>query len=275
MVKILTSKEKEIIKKKLSGVRLSQNESNILSKSIRPKLKEAEKLNPRVILNKIEYRQKAKPLEEKIKKIILDILPKTDSIILCGSAIQSNYGEYNDIDIIIVTKTILEKKTKENAIRKLEEQGKIQGLNLDVQIYSKKSIIEQYPKNPSLIYQLKDSKAIYGKLKTPKKISISPLDLRMKLDWSEADSDSDSEEIYYAIRNALLVSLLMEKKVDNNKLKTSLAAAIGKNLSEKLKTNTASKIEKKLALAYLKLLIQNLETELKNAKWEKIELENL
>ena len=37
---ILTAREKEIIEKKIKGISLTQNESNILSKYVRPKLKE-------------------------------------------------------------------------------------------------------------------------------------------------------------------------------------------------------------------------------------------
>ena len=47
---------------------------NILSKSIRPKLKEIRNIDSENILNKLEYNQKAKPLENKIKRIpVVDI----------------------------------------------------------------------------------------------------------------------------------------------------------------------------------------------------------
>ena len=48
MVKILTSREKEIINKKINGISLTQNESNILSKSIRPKLREVSEINDNI-----------------------------------------------------------------------------------------------------------------------------------------------------------------------------------------------------------------------------------
>lgn len=277
MVKILTIREMKIIKKKINSRSLTQNESNILSKNIRPKLKEIGKINSAELLNKLEYNQKAMPIKNKIKKIILEVVPQVDSIILCGSAVQNNYKDYNDIDIIVATKKQLTKsqKKKKEMIKNIENAGKEKNLNLDIQIYSKKSILNQYPKNPSLIYQLKDSQIIYGKLKIPNKISFSNLDLRMKLDWSEGlNVNSEANEIYYAIRNAMLVFLLMNKEVDNYKLKVNLANLIGDALIQKLKNNQASKSEKELALSCLNLIINHLETELKNSKWEKIEIEN-
>ena len=275
MVKVLTEREKEIINKKITGLNLTQNESNILSRFIRPKLREISQINSKRLLNKLEYNQKANSIENKVKKIILENIPQVDSIIVCGSAVQNNYKEYNDIDVIVVTKKILTKsqKKKKELIGKVEKAGKNKALNLDVQIYAKDSILYQYPNNPSLIYQLKDSKTIYGKLKIHGKIALSSLDLRMKLDWSEGlDVYSRADEIYYAIRNAMLVLLLMNKKIDNYELRKNLINVLGDDLIAKLKNNQASKPEKKLALNYLNLMVNYLETELKKKKWEKIEI---
>ena len=188
---------------------------------------------------------------------------------------HNNYKEYNDIDIIIVTKRILIRnpKKKKELIKKIEGGAMRKNLNLDVQLYAKNSILLQYPHNPSLIYQLKDSKVIYGKIKIPDKIILSNLDLKMKLDWSEGlDGHSRADEIYYAIRNALLVLLLMNRRVDNYELRKNLADILGADLLIKLRSNKASKLEKKLALNYLNLLVKYLETELKDSKWEKIEI---
>ena len=98
----------------------------------------------------------------------------------------------------------------------------------------------------------------------------------MKLDWSEGlHSYSDASEIYYAIRNAMLVLMLINKKVDNYQLRGNLRSILGDDLIIKLRKNRASKTEKKLALTYLNLLIKYLETRLNDPKWEKVELENL
>ena len=275
MVRVLTEREKEIINKRIKEISLTQNESNILSRFIRPKLREIGQINSNMLLSKMEYNQKAISIENKIKKIVLENVPQVDSIIICGSAVQNNYKEYNDIDVIVATKKILtkSKKKKKELIEKVKKVGKDEALNLDVQIYSKNSILYQYPNNPSLIYQLKDSKMIYGKLKIHDKIILSSLDLRMKLDWSEGlDIFSRSDEIYYAIRNAMLVLLLMNKKIDNYELRKNLVNVLGDDLVVKLRSNQASKPEKKLALNYLNLMVNYLETELKNKKWEKIEI---
>ncbi len=274
MVEILTERERKIIKKKLDGNSLTQNESNILSKSIRKKLREINKINSEVLLKKLEYNQKAKSIEEKIKKIVLGNVRDVEAIIVCGSVIQKNYTDYNDIDIIIATKKAIDLKKKSDLIEKIESIGRDENLKLDVQVYSKDSILNQYSNNPSLIYQLKDSKVIYGKLKIPSRISLSMLDLRMKLDWSDVNIQTDSVDILYAIRNAILVSLLMNKKVDNYELNNFMDNILGSELIERLKHNEITKSEKKLLLNFLKLLVNHLEKELKNRKWEKIEIEN-
>ncbi|MBI2632707.1 nucleotidyltransferase domain-containing protein [Candidatus Pacearchaeota archaeon] len=276
--KILTKKAIEIINKRLENKRMSQQDSNYLSRFVRPKLRDMTQFNAKVLLRKLEYNPKAIFIERKIRDIILRNVPQVDTIIICGSAIQSNYKEYNDIDLIIATKKILTPslKKKKELIEKLKIIGKKENLNLDVQIYSKKSIILQYPGNPSLIYQLKDSRIIYGKIKIPNKISVNHLELKMKLDWSEDfNTNSKPKEIYNAIRNALLVSLLMNKKIDNYYLSQNLINILGDNLVFKLKNNTASLLEKKLALNYLNLLVRYLEIELNKSIWEKIEIENL
>ena len=274
--KILTEKAIEVINKRLENKKLTQQDSNYLSRFVRPKLRDIALINAESLLKKLEYNPKALSIERKIKKIILKNIPKIDSIMICGSAVQTNYKEYNDIDVIVATKDLIENLKKKNRlIEKIERIGKEQGLNLDVQIYAKKSILSQYPYNPSLIYQLKDSKIIYGKLKIPSKIKLSSLGLKMKLDWSDGiDMFSDANEIFYAIRNAMLVLMLMNKKIDNYQLRNNLRNIFGHDLIVRLRNNQASKEEKKLALNYLNLLIKYLETELNNPKWEKIELEN-
>mgnify|MGYP001601456076 FL=1 len=275
--KILTEKAMGIINKRLENKKLTQQDSNYLSRFIRPKLRDIVSINAEALLRKLEYNPQALSIEKKIKDIILKNVPKVNSIVVCGSAIQTNYKEYNDIDIIVATNNILTRSLKEKnkLIEKIGEIGKKESLNLDVQIYARNSILSQYPHNPSLIYQLKDSKVIYGKLKIPTKVNLSNLDLKMKLDWSEGlHSYSDASEIYYAIRNAMLVLMLINKKIDNYQLRNNLISILGHDLIIRLRKNHASKAEKKLALSYLNLLIKYLETELNNPKWEKIELEN-
>ena len=273
--KILTAREQEIIDKKIKWLSLTQNESNILSKSIRPKLKEISKINASKLLNKLEYNQKGLSLENKIKKIIIENVKNVASIIIFGSAIQTNYKNYNDIDILIITKDRQWKSPgdKYDIITKLTERANNLRLNIDIQLTDKNSFYLQYSSNPSLIYQLKDSKIIYGKTRIPTKVELSKLDLRMKLDWSDIDDEeSNGIEIYQSLRNVILVRLLLNKIVDNEVLVRSVDDELGRNLITRLKNNTASKFERKITLVYIKELSEKTDKEIKEAKWEKIVL---
>lgn len=268
---VLTKKAIEVINKRLRNEKLNQQDSNYLSRFVRPKLRDMISINAEILLKRLAYNPKALWIERKIKKIILKNIRNVDSIIICGSAIQTHYKEYRDIDIIVAIKKIIHVKEKEKLIEKIKQIGKKDDLNLDVQIYAKKSVLEQYTHNPSLIYQLKDSKVIYGKFKVSEKVEFSCLDLKMKLDWSEGlNMDSKASEIYYALRNAMLVLLLLNKKIDNYQLRENLVTILGNELLMRLRDNHASRIEKKLALNFLEVLIRYLEIELNKPKWERI-----
>lgn len=272
---ILTRRETEVIAKKLGNKKLTQQDSNYLSRFIRPKLKEISSMDAKTLLKKLDYNQKALSIENKIKKIILSKVSDVVSIIIYGSAIQSNYTEYNDLDLLILVKKKFWKtqKNKFRAILEIKEYAEKQGLVLDIQIMQIKDFYADYSSSPDLIYQLKDSKIIYGKIKIPDKIALYNINLQMKLDWSNIQGTSPRGiEIYKALRNAILVKLLINKIIDNNQLKNSLNEEIGKNLAEKLKNNKESKIEKKIALIYLKELLENTRKSLGRVSWEKIEL---
>lgn len=275
MIKILTRRENEIIGKKLHGQRLTQNESNILSKSVRPKLWAMREVNAEALLRRLEYNQRARSIENRIKKLVIGSVNSVCAIILYGSVVQTNYQGYNDIDVLIVTKRKkwASQGDKHRQIVAMANLAKSQRLNLDIQMVDKKSLSEQYPSNPSLIYQLKDCKIIYGTLKIPSKMALSKLDLRMKLDWSDIDDEeSDGSEIYQSLRNILLVQLLVKKIVSNESLRESLDKSLGAHLIEKLRNNTASVSEKKLILQYIKELSDRTDKEIRGASWEKIVL---
>ena len=274
--RILTPRELEVINKKLKNEKITQLDSNILTRSIRPKLKEIITINANYLLERLSYNPKNRAIENQIKKIILNNIVQVEAIILIGSAIQTSYNNYNDIDIIIVTKNKIWTRTyeRQEIIYNLERDARKKGLNLDIQIISKEALLNSYSKNPSLIYQLKDHKVIYGKINIPKKIEISKLDLLMKLDWSEPTHKLDGRELYECIRNLWLVKLLMKKVIDNEKLYSEIINELGRNLIIKLKNNKASKLEKVLALNYLMGMLKETEKELKEVKWEKIVLLN-
>lgn len=269
---IFTKKELEVIDKKVSNKKLNQVDSNYLYKFIKPKIREIALMDANMLLNKMEYNQKIKSIERKIKKIILSSL-NVKAIVLYGSAIQTNYKEYNDIDIIVVTeKDITSIKEKYNKILEIKRLLERYSIKADIEIYSEASLQESYPSNPSLIYQLKDYKAIYGKIDLPKKINLHNLNLQMKLDWSYLDYKPQGIDIYKALRNTILVRLLLNKIIDNQRLKESLNNELGKNLIERLKSNKESKLDRKIALMFLKELNEDTRKELGKASWEKIDL---
>jgi len=268
---ILTERELITINKKISNKKLTQQDSNYLSRFVRPKLRKIINIDAESLLKRLEYNPKSRIIERKVKKYILDNIQGVKCIILYGSAITSGYTEYKDIDILVITKEKLYQNSwrKNEILNELEKKAEELNLKLDIQIIDEYTIKNSYSSNISLIYQLKDSKIIYGSIKLPKKIEIPKINIKMKLDWSELDNPS-GEEIYNCIRNTLLVRLLMNKIVDNNSLSKSLISELGRNLIYKLKENTASKIEKKMAVEYLNNLNNLTLNEIKEAKWEKI-----
>ncbi len=271
---VFTEREKEVIDKKIGGERLTQQDSNYLSRFVRPKLVEIADIDARLLLDKLEYNQKSRSIEEKIKKIILEQIKNVEAILIYGSAIQTNYKDYNDIDVLVVVKGKFWKKLYEK-IDKIVEIKKIAqkiGIALDLEIYDIAIVQESYPHSPTLIYQLKDSKVIYGKLKLPSKIQLYNIDLKMKLDWSDIEGTSPlGIDIYRALRNVILVRLLLDNLVDNKKLRESLNEELGKNLVERLKTNKASKREKIFAMNFLKELSEKTRGAIKGDLWAKVE----
>ena len=269
---IFTNKELEVVDKKMKNKKLTQVDSNYLTRFIRPKLKEMVSIDSKFLLDKIEYNQRIKPIEEKIRKIIFRNIKDVQAIIIYGSAIQTNYKDYNDIDILIAIKNKMNFKEKYRKIIEIKKILTREGIKADLEIYDKKTIEKSYSRSPSLIYQLKDKKIIYGKLNLKKKIELYNIDLKMKLGWSNLEDNPQGVEIYKALRNVILVRLLLNKIVDNKKLKESLNEEIGKNLLERLKNNQESNFDRKIALGYLNILLDQIEKEIGDELWEKIKL---
>jgi len=266
---LLTRREIEVVEKKLKNKPLSSSDSNVLSRFVRPKLKKISNMNAKALLDRLNYNPKSITTESKIIRLIRENIKHVDAIIIIGSAIQTGYKYYNDIDIIVLTKNRYWKSKWENLklCLNVQNKAKIKGLNLDIQIISKQAFISSYPKNPGLIYQLKDHKVIYGKIKIPDKINLSKHDLMTKLDWSDIKGlSSKPEEIYNAIRNALLVRLLAKKIIDNSILREELIKELGNELALKLKSNKVIDVEKRYAIHYLNELIKKTEWEIKNVK---------
>jgi len=269
---IFTKKELEVIDKKMKNKKLTQVDSNYLTRFIRPKLKEMASIDSKFLLDKMEYNQKIKSIERRIRKIILGCIKDVQAIVIYGSAIQTNYKKYNDIDILIVIQNKIGLKEKYKKIIEIKKILNRYDIKADLEIYDKKTIEKSYSHSPSLIYQLKDKKIIYGKLNLKNKIELYNIDLKMKLDWSDLEDNPESIEIYKALRNVILVRLLLNKIIDNRKLRESLNEEIGENLLERLKNNQESKVDRKIALSYLNTLLKQTEKEIGNELWEKIEL---
>ena len=269
---IFTNKELEVVDKKMKNKKLTQVDSNYLTRFIRPKLKEMVSIDSKFLLDKMEYNQKIKSIEERIKKSIFRSIKDVQAIILYGSAIQTNYKEYNDIDILIAIKNKINFKEKYRKIIEIKKILNKYNIKADLEIYNKKTIETSYSHSPSLIYQLKDKKIIYGKLNLKNKIEMYNIDLKMKLDWSNLEDNPKGIEIYKALRNVILVRLLLNRIVDNKKLKESLNEEIGKNLLERLKNNQESNFDRKTALGYLNILLDQTEKGIGNELWEKIKL---
>jgi predicted nucleotidyltransferase len=271
---ILTKREQEVLDKKLSGKKLTQQDSNYLSKFVRPKLREISSIDSRGILDRIEYNQKIGSIEGKIRIVFLEKLRGVENIILYGSAIQTNYKNYNDIDVLVVVQEKIWRNMGEKykIISSLKKDLQKYSINADIEIYDKRTFKKECSSNPSLIYQLKDKKELYGKLSLSNKLEISKISLRAKMDYSVPDEDYNGEEIYRAIRNLVLVNLLIRGIVDNKRLVQETYNLIGLNILKNLRENKETKIERKIARLYLKELYTKTLEKINNAKWEKIKL---
>lgn len=274
---IFTDKEIKVVEKKMLNRKLNQTDSNYLSRFIRPKLREIEETDAKMLMNRIEYSHKARWIEQKIRKAVLTKFKEVDTIVIFGSAIQMNYKEYKDIDVLVIVKKKSWRKLfeKHEKIRELRQELKNKNINSHLQLIDKKSFYKAYPYNISLVYQLKDRKIIYGKLRLPKKIEIFKKAIEIKLDYSILeDKNSEGIEIYKALRNLFLARLLMNKIIDNNALNKKLIFELGENIIKKLKSNKETRIEKLFALSYLQEMLNLTLKQLKSEKWEKIVLSN-
>ncbi len=274
---VLTKKEVAVINKRLSNKQLTQQDSNYLSRFVRPKLREMSQIDAKALLDRLRYNQKTTAIEKRIKQLIIQNLKHVVSITVYGSAIQNNYTKYNDIDVLVIVrkktwKTLAEKHKR---ILEIKKKAKQYSLDLDLEILDKPTLKKSYQSNIGLIYQLKDSKTIYGELQLPRKIEIPKLQLRMKLDYSILDdSEYTGLEIYKAIRNLTLVQLVLRRIISNSELIKSIDSEIGSNLVQKLRSNKASQSEKSIAILHLKKLVQDTLNKLQKGKWESIVLSN-
>ncbi|MAG08051.1 hypothetical protein CMO89_01125 [Candidatus Woesearchaeota archaeon] len=274
---LLTKRETEVINKKLSSAKLTQQDSNYLSRFVRPKLREMNSIDSRGLLNKLDYNPKAKAIEKRLKQLVLKNLRNVSSITIYGSVVYNNYHDYNDIDVLVIVKKKFWKKLAEKYQRivQIKKEAKRHGLNLDLEVYDEKTFCNSYPINISLVYQLKNRKTIYGALKLPSKVNIPRLELRMKVDFSIVDEeDLSGLELYRAIRNSWLVNLALDGIIDNIKLNKIIEDELGINLVNRLRSNNYSRTDKKIGLLYLEQLLKDTLKRIKQARWAKISISN-
>lgn len=280
---LLTQREITTINKKLGNKKLTQQDSNYLSRFVRPKLKEMAQLDAELLLNQLKYNQKAISIEKKTISLILKNINYVSSITIYGSAIYTNYTDYKDIDVLVVVKKTSWNKLGEKLLlaKKIE---KASNLKLDIKIYTEDFIYHSYSNNISLIYELASSKTIYGIIKHPNKVLISPLYLRMQADYSVMVLDNivelglthiSARDIYSAIRNLQIIKLIIDKIVDNCRLNKLMYEDLGKNILIQLRSNKASLKVKEIAHIYLEELymetmrkIEKQEKSNVNIKWE-------
>jgi predicted nucleotidyltransferase len=280
---LLTKREIEVINKRLAHKKLSQQDSNYLSRFVRPKLREMMQIDSRLLLSRLEYNQKIKSIENKIKSLILQNIKDVSSITLYGSIIYSNYRNYRDIDVLVsVTKKSWEKPgEKYRLITKIKKQARKKGMNLDIKIFTDREIYSSYPSNITLIYELKDSKTIYGRLLYPRKVAIDNSVLRFHLDYSyfvledikeNSLNEITGRELYSAIRNLWLIRLVLNRCIDNKSLIDVLNSELGENTITSLKDNTASVAQKRIAFIYLEDIYKRTERLIANMEgrlvWE-------
>ncbi len=279
---LLTRREMEVIDKRLKQKKLSQQDSNYLSRFVRPKLREMSLIDSRLLLKKLEYNQKIKAVENKVRRLILANMRDVVSITLYGSIVYSNYTSHKDIDVLVSVKSKFWKTLGEKyrLIAKIKNQAK--GLNLDIKIYHNKDIYESYPTNITLIYELSDSKTIYGALEYPKIVHIDNAVLKFHMDYSysilldikeNGASGLHGKEIYSAIRNLWIIRFIMKKIVDNRQLIAILNYELGESMINSLKEGAASKAKKEMASIYLEELYGRTEKDIgkvnEEIKWER------
>ncbi|MBW2974840.1 nucleotidyltransferase domain-containing protein [Candidatus Woesearchaeota archaeon] len=278
---LITKREAEVINKRLQNRKLTQQDSNYLSRYVRPKLREMAHIDSRLLLSRLEYNRKIPSIERYIKDLILKNIKYVSSITVYGSAVYNNYRDYNDIDVLVTVRRKTWKRLGEKLLlaRKIQKKSK---LKLDIKIYTDEYVYYSYPNNIVLIYGLKDSKTIYGLLRHKKNIEIKKLYLKMHSDYSEMILDNVKEDgissvsakdLYSAIRNMAIIKLIMKKTVDNIQLNQILENELGKNIIKRLKNNSKSTVVKEIAYLYLKdlynstiKLINSLKEEIKWGK---------
>ncbi len=271
--RILSRREIDVVRKRLNGKKINQTESNYLSRSVRPKLKAAQKAVSFNLLNKLVYRRKkyertGRVLRNIILNNIFEVIDKrkVKAVVLYGSYIRNYHVNYRDIDIIVV----LRSKIWDNSVEKIKLERDIENranLNLDVNVIFDKDLQMAYSYSPLFQTEFESYEVIYGILKLNRKREINKDYLYVKLleiePILELWRNLSSRHIYNSLRSCLAIYLFLEKKFGNELILKIMEDNIGKSTVEALAENRANKIQREMGIRYLKYLYDLLETNLK------------
>src|SRR3989338_6031433 len=96
-------------------------------------------IDSKFLLDKIGYNQKIKSIEKKIRKTVFGHIEDVQAIIIYGSAIQTNYKDYKDIDILIAIKNKIDFREKYRKIIEIKRELNESKIRADLEIYDKKT----------------------------------------------------------------------------------------------------------------------------------------
>ena len=183
------------------------------------------------------------PMKLEIIKEIIKIIDKNienENIIIAGSFLDKGFN-FNDIDIIIITKIGKNEKSQNNIKREIIEKINIEPHLL---ILNKKILFHGLSKDP--LYLLMLSRCISKKrfvYKIKKIINYQLLDLHLlksKILINNFDILNGSEKYYY-LRNAVAISFFLEnKKINKNSIEKEIKRIFSLDIN-KIRQNLMNK----------------------------------
>ncbi len=264
---ILSNGEIKVVLKRLNNEHITQTESNYLSRSVRPKLKAAEFASSNKLLSLLNYRRRKyeredKTLNENVLNAVKGIIKDVKAIVIFGSYIMNNHANYRDIDVMIILKRKLWKNSAKRYKLKKDFESEIR-IKTDITLVTYKDLKDNFPYSQLLQTELEFSKVIFGNLNLNKKRIINKTYLYQSLleieNITELGKSIESEYIYNAIRTCLAIRLFLKNRVSNRLIIDKIENDIGKITAKSLKDNKANKIQREIALNYLKYLYNKIE----------------
>lgn len=269
---ILSKRELDVVMARLSNKHLTQTESNYLSRSIRPKLAAAHYASQLNLLSLLNYRRKKYERENKVLKDTLlqaldSIIPNIQAIILFGGYVRNNHAHYGDIDVMVVVKKKIWKTTMDKHNLKKHIESAINA-PLDIMLVEYNYLKKNYAYNPLLQHMLEHHQIIYGTIKLKDTLIINKWYLWRELlavdTILEMNSSIEPKYIYNGLRTCLAIEQFLKKTINHRLLFQTMENNIGSATVLALKNNTATSVQRKIALSYLRYLYSTLEKALKH-----------